>query len=259
VRPTSVTLLFAFAITLVQATSGQTAKAPARKPTPSASAKSAPAAAAPAASAVPCPCLPTVPQHFQPYSAKQEITRIQTLGDGTTIRTVEEIYLARDAEGRTRRETIRTLNGDPVHMFQVFDYPTQTSYTWNVGANYPQVVTVFRRRTNPQPVAAPPQPQPQRYYPYRMESLPPQTIDGLYVQGTRTVRTTPAGYDGNDRDIVSTTENWFAPSVGLQMRTIMDDPRTGKSTTETTEVKQSNPDPVLFQPPAGFQLRDSTP
>jgi hypothetical protein len=199
-------------------------------------------------------------QHVQPYTAKQEITRVQTLTDGTKITTVEDINLARDAEGRTRRETIRTQNGDAVHTFQVFDYVAQTTYTWTVGANYSTIVNVFRQRPNPQPAATtPPPPPPQRYYPSHSESLPPQTIDGVYVEGNRNSRTTPAGYAGNDRDIVTTTESWFAPSLGMQIRLITDDPRTGKSTTETTDIKLSAPDPTLFQPPAGYTLRDTSP
>jgi TonB family protein len=213
--------------------------------------------ATPTSTPAPCNCPPPV-QHVQPYTAKQETTRIQTLADGTTVRTVDEVYLARDAEGRTRRETVRTLNGEVIRFIEVFDYPTQTRYTWNVGANYPQVVNVYRPQPNRQAAAAP-QPQPPRYLPYRTESLPPQTIDGLYATGTRTTRTTPAGYAGNDHDLVTTTESWYVPSLSLQMRSITDDPRTGKVTTETTDVKQSDPDPALFQPPTGYALHESNP
>lgn len=247
-------LVVAFAFTAVFQSSAQTAKAPARKPTATAPASTKPAAQPAAA---PCAC-PPLAQHVQPYTAKQEITRVQTLADGTTVTTVEVVYLARDAQGRTRRETVRSQNGDSTHFFEIWDYPTQTRYVWNAGANFAHVVTVYRPRPNSQNTAAP-QPQPQRYFPFRSESLPPQTIDGLYVQGTRTTRTTPAGYVGNDRDLVTTTESWYAPSLGLQMHTVVDDPRNGKSTTETTDVQQADPDPALFEPPAGYQLKDANP
>lgn len=248
-------LLFAFTFTSTQIASAQTAKASTRKPAPAASSPAK--ATTPTNAAEPCPCAPR-PQHVQPYTAKQQTTRVQTLADGTKITNVEEIYLARDAAGRTRRETVRTQNGDTLHFFEIFDYVTQTRYSWNVGRNYQQIVNVYHQRPNPQPTA--PQPaQPQRYYPYHSDSLPPQTIDGLYVEGTRYTRTTPAGYAGNDHDIVTTTESWYVPSLSLQMRIIMDDPRNGKSTTETTDVKQTDPDPALFLPPVGYQLKDSNP
>jgi len=103
----------------------------------------------------------------------------------------------------------------------------------------------------------PPQPA-RRYYPYRTESLPPQTIAGLYANGSRSTRTVPASYEGNDRDLVTTTENWDSPELGLMLRSVTDDPRSGKSTTEATDF-QRTADPALFQPPAGFQLKDATP
>jgi len=195
--------------------------------------------------------------HVQPYTAKQQVTRVQTLADGSTVRTVDVILLARDAEGRTRRETVRTQNGDLVHTFQIFDFVTQTRYTWNTGNNYPQVVNVYQSRPNPQPAL--PTYQAQRYYPYRSESLPPQTISGVYTEGSRYIRTTPIGYVGNDRDLVTTTESWYAPALSLQMRSTIDDPRAGKTTTETTDINQADPDPALFQPPAGFTLKETNP
>jgi hypothetical protein len=258
-RATSYALLFAFALTPFQIAAAQTAKPPARKPPTAGTIKPTPAAAATPTPAVAptCICPPLAPMRVQPYTAKQELTHVQTLTDGTNIKTVEEISLARDAQGRTRRESVGTQNGDAVHSFQIFDPITQIRYTWNVGGNYPQVVTVYHQRPNPQPVVA--QTPVQRYYPYTSESLPPQTIGGLYVTGIHSTRTIPAGYEGNDHDLVTTTESWYAPSVGVQMRTITDDPRSGKTTIETTDLQQSDPDPTLFQPPAGYTLKDANP
>jgi hypothetical protein len=208
----------------------------------------------PAQTACCCNC-PITPHHVQPYTAKQEVTRTQTLANGTIIHTVEEVTIARDAEGRTYRDSTRTTNGEPVQFIQVFDYPTQSRYTWTTGQGYPEIVTVYHARPNTSTV------QPQaasRYYPWHIESLPPQTIAGVYVEGTRTTRTIPAGYEGNDHDLVSTTEYWNAARLGLALRTSIDDPRTGKTTTDTTELKQADPDPSLFKPPAGYQIREAT-
>jgi hypothetical protein len=222
--------------------------------TTAAPAKAIPGATTPSTPVAPCPCSPT-PQHVQPYTAKQETTRVQTLANGTNIKSVEEIVLARDAEGRTYRSTTRTQNGEPTQFIAIFDFPTQTRYTWNVGPSFIKVVNVYRRRQNPMPAAAPPQPE--RYYPFHSESLPPQTISGVYAQGNRNTRTVPAGYEGNDHDLVTTTESWYSPTVGLPMHIVMDDPRTGKSTADTTDVKLADPDPALFQPPTGYSLRES--
>jgi len=38
---------------------------------------------------------------------------------------------------------------------------------------------------------------------------------------------------------------------GLLVRDVRDDPRSGKTTKELTNLSQSDPDPATFQPPAG--------
>ena len=225
----------------------------------------APASSTTPAAAPACSCtspLPLASQHVQPYSYKQKTTHIQTLADGTTITNVTDSQMWRDAEGRTRNETIRTQNGEVIHSFQIFDYITQTRYTWTVGANAPQIVTVFRPRPIQQPVAqpAPINPQPiRRYVPQITQSLPPQTIAGVYATGFLRTTTTPAGYEGNDHDIVVTDEIWNAPDPGIVVRRIFDDPRTGKTITETTDIQLTAPDPALFKVPEGYEVRDTNP
>ncbi|MGD0913026.1 MAG: hypothetical protein ABR928_14100 [Terracidiphilus sp.] len=86
------------------------------------------------------------------------------------------------------------------------------------------------------------------------EDLGADNIMGVEVRGSRTTITTPAGAQGNDEPLVSTTEEWMAPSLGLTLRSISDDPRIGKSDREVVSLELSDPDLALFQPPAGYQL-----
>ena len=189
---------------------------------------------------------------------------MQTLADGTSITHITEALLWRDADGRTRTETLRTQpDGTDCHYVNIYDPVAGIRMTWTVGgpSTTPKVVNVHRWQPPPQPPpASTPAPQPnRRYYPYSQQSLPPTTIDDLYVEGYRTSRTTPAGYDGNDHDLVSTTEYWTAPDLGLMMRRITGDPRSGKSTTDITDLKQTAPDPALFKPPAGYEVKKANP
>jgi hypothetical protein len=85
------------------------------------------------------------------------------------------------------------------------------------------------------------------------------TIEGIYVEGYRNYRTTPAGYDGNNADITMTTETWTSPDLRISLRQINDDPRYGKTTTELTNIQQAAPDPALFRAPDGYQIKESTP
>jgi hypothetical protein len=253
IGPCTVLLAFAFApVLLPQTASAQTAPAPARSSaTPAATAQTA----APA-----CNC-PTVQRHLPPYIAKQTTTRVQTLADGTHITTVTTGQIWRDADGRTRNETVNTLpDGTPSRFINIYDPTTRVRMNWTVGnPNMAKVVTVYHY---PQPVAQPMPAAPQttrRYYPSRNESLPPQTIEGLYATGYRYTNTTPAGYEGNDRDLTTTRETWTAQDLGIMLRSIVDDPRNGKTTTEVTDIQQTAPDPSLFQAPDGYQVKDTNP
>ena len=205
---------------------------------------------------MPCTC-PVPVRSIQPYTAKQEdhprsrrsttVLTIKTLSKTSTSRETPKVApAAKPSAPRTAKPLISSRSTTQ---------PPKPATPGPSAPGYPQVVTVFHARPNPQ--TQPVTPQPPRYYPYRTESLPPQTIAGIYVEGTRTTRTTPAGYVGNDRDFVSTTENWYSPTLGLQLRYVSDDPRSGKSTTEVTDLHQTAPDPALFQPPAGYILKDA--
>jgi hypothetical protein len=198
-------------------------------------------------------------RRLPPYSAKQTTTRVQTLANGTNITTVTNAQIWRDADGRMRNETYNTMSdGTPYRFISVYDPTARVRMSWTVGNPSTQkIVTVYRY---PQPVAQPAPTTPptaQRYYPTSNESLPPQTIDGLYATGSRNTRTIPAGYEGNDRDITTTQENWYSQVLGMQLRYISDDPRNGKSTTETSDIQQAAPDPALFKAPEGYQVKEA--
>jgi hypothetical protein len=210
-----------------------------------------------------CTCQPArVPQPSLPaYSAAQKSTRVQTLADGTVITHVDTGFIARDPQGRVRTETIHTgPDGTSIHTINVNDPTQNMRLNWTTGnPNAPDVVTLYHYGIQPAAQPRPPvTPQPRRYYPYRVESLPPTTIEGLYVEGSRNTRTTPAGYDGNNNDIVMTTEIWTSPDLRIQLRQINDDPRFGKTTTELSDIQQTVPDPALFKAPEGYQIKDAS-
>jgi protein TonB len=211
---------------------------------------------APAAPATPT----TAVQHVQPFTAKQTTTHVQTMADGTINTTVTPLQIWRDAEGRNRSERILTLpNGTQSQFITIYDPITRTSMNWTVGdPSVPKVVNVIHIPT-PVSQPTPNSPQTAPRYPPNSESLPPQTIDGLYAVGIRYTRTIPAGHEGNDRDITTTTEVWNAQQFGIQLRYVADDPINGKTTTETTDIQLVDPDPALFQPPADYQLKESNP
>jgi hypothetical protein len=96
-------------------------------------------------------------------------------------------------------------------------------------------------------------PRPASIRPER-EDLGTDTILGVEVHGTRYTYTVPAGQEGNDVPLVTTSENWMAPGLGLTLRTISDSPQSGRTTREAVSLDLSEPDPAAFQPPEGYEV-----
>jgi TonB family protein len=226
---------------------------PAQLPSQAAQTAQAPA---PACNNCPTPAV----QHLQPYIAKTHSTNVQTRADGTTVTTVTEGQTWRDADGRVRGESIRTPpNGAPSHFNSIYDPVTRIIMSWTVGDPSADKIVGVHRLPQPASQPTPISPQTAPRYPPKSESLPPQTILGFNVPGTRNTYTIPAGHQGNDHDVTITTEYWYAPSLGIQLRNITDDPINGKTTTEVTDIQFVDPDPALFQPPDGYQLKEGNP
>jgi hypothetical protein len=88
----------------------------------------------------------------------------------------------------------------------------------------------------------------------KAEPLGNKTIEDVPVTGTKTTNTIPAGTIGNDKDIVTTRETWYSADLKLVIQSTQDDPRFGQTTYSLTNIQQSEPDPALFQVPAGYTI-----
>jgi hypothetical protein len=224
----------------------------------------------------------------QPYTAEFKITTVKTLTDGTTItREVTEI-LARDSQGRSMRSTTDPIIGgegatlthttvnDPVGgLDSRWDSRTKKAHVTRMPPQdqrhgcWATDSGSFRTSWFQGPQPGKPAPNgtvlsdgstmvpAQRSRP-QVEDLGTTTIQGIEVHGRRMTRTTPAGEMGNDRPIVSVTEYWSSPQLGLTLREITDDPRIGKRTRELTSLTTAEPDPAVFQPPEGYEVTEET-
>ena len=211
----------------------------------------------------------TVPKTNAPYSATVVTTHDQKLADGNVIHGSATTQQARDSEGGTRSETsagcIYGEDGQlhPVVRVSIYDPITRTSLSWSTNDGGPKIVRVFHRTER---VAAAPsttaaqQVQPRVRPPAppraRNENLGIKTIAGVMAEGSRTVRTIPAGQEGNEQPMEVLDEMWVAKDIGLAMLKISDDPRSGRTTTEVTELNQGEPDAALFAAPAGYTMEE---
>ena len=85
------------------------------------------------------------------------------------------------------------------------------------------------------------------------EDLGTRTIEGVNAQGERRTHTIESGDIGNDRPIVIMDEHWYSPDLHVEVKSMHSDPRTGEDDTDLINIVRGEPDPSLFQLPAGYQ------
>lgn len=193
------------------------------------------------------------------YSAMVTWERVRTLGDGTHLTwpaTVTRVW--RDSAGRTRTETakpgeletdtggryIMTEISDPVgRMFYILDDEVRTAYRFAAAMG----------KVEP----AAPRPEVTRTPMDRVtEKLGSRNIEGVMAEGTKETRTIPIGAIGNDRPLVSTSEEWYSPELKREVLAIFSDPRNGETVRRTTGISRVEPDASWFAPPLGYAVVD---
>ncbi|HEY3456785.1 MAG TPA: hypothetical protein VGK64_19560 [Bryobacteraceae bacterium] len=228
-----------------------------------------------------------------PYSAEVVTQHVQTLADGNRIEQTTTGSVARDSQGRVRRDealpALAGSNGEAPHLIMIDDPVAQVHWTLDA-----QTKTATKMPMPPMPpppplppgkpgavfemgVPAPPVPPeppakayfattaaaPAFSFTTRMDSktaskadLGLQTVEGVPAQGTRVTRTIEAGQMGNSLPIVITTETWFSPDLKVLISSKSSDPRIGETTYKLTNIQRAEPDPSLFQVPADYTIRD---
>jgi len=86
------------------------------------------------------------------------------------------------------------------------------------------------------------------------EQLGDKTIEGFKATGKRTRITIPANAIGNDSPIEITHETWYSPELKLLLLSTQNDPRFGQTTYSLTKIVTEEPNPKLFQVPAGYTV-----
>ena len=219
-----------------------------------------------------------------PFSAQRTEESLQTLGDGTHISSKSSVSYARDSAGRVRREDDEWIT--------IYDPVANTSYRLNKKNHTGNKVQLLLGQDADRQKAELEQAQlarlkmqgaeqtfdldkakkeneimvttqgPNGYVlsvrrPGIEESLGSQVVNGVMADGTKVTHTIPAGDFGNDRPITSVTESWYSPELHLTVLYKRTDPREGDVTTQYTGIKRGEPDPTLFQLPAGYTLNQN--
>lgn len=225
----------------------------------------------------------------QPYQA-QAVTEVkQTLADGSHISQTTSATVARDSEGRTVRIQKLSAMGpwksasdssqtnEPT-LTTIFDPVAKTHTDYTSDNKIAHVLpmpplppggaqgegpgfAVFASRSavaGPGPVTFSvgrgDSALPVVGRDAKTESLGAKSIEGVPVTGTKTTDTIPAGAIGNDKDLVITRETWYSSDLKLVLQSTQTDPRFGETTYSLTNIQRNEPDPSLFQVPAGYSV-----
>lgn len=229
-----------------------------------------------------------------PYSATAVTESTQVLADGNRIVNKSNTFLARDSEGRARREMPKALGPLPVDMPQmvmISDPVSNTDYMLNPKEKTAQVLKrlngkeVFfeqtgkdhkERRELEQKIKMKAKTEPAaggvqvglfeaepgvgvRHVEFgggdvKHEDLGTQVIEGVSCTGKRETRTIPAGAIGNERPLETISENWTSSELHTLVLSKHSDPRFGETVYRLTDIQRNEPDPSLFQVPSDYRL-----
>ena len=202
-----------------------------------------------------------------PFSGTEVNESTQTLADGTKIHNEHQTQVYRDGAGRTRREMGNAIViMDPVAKVR-YMVNTENKTAISMPLNFVKVQAGGRggadqvvTYTSDYAVTKDGQEMPVKVMKKEArannEDLGSQTMETVVAQGTRTTRTIDTGEIGNDRPINITSERWYSPQLQTIMMTKQVDPRSGETVFRLTNVKVGEPDPGLFQVPAGYQVTE---
>jgi hypothetical protein len=225
----------------------------------------------------------------QPYTVVKKTTTVQKLADGTTLTRITNTTEVRDSQGRSmqKHDLISTGAAEgQTHPYSVIvmDPVAHTTTHWMVPGKEATVMhgplmnAPVVRPAPPSSLAAsappvsavgtavllsgvsiPPSaafgsnhPRPES----KREKLDGKVINGIYAEGTRITTTFPVGFFGSDRPIVQINESWVSPDLKLMIAGTNEDPRSGTTTIELISLDRGEPDPALFTPPQGYEIKE---
>jgi hypothetical protein len=202
-----------------------------------------------------------------PYSAQAVTQHTQTLADGNHIQTSTTASVARDSEGRSRREVtvagIGALAGSSQAPKSVFihDPVAGASYILEPATQTAHQTQMHQRSTSTESSTetAHAQHSGQREHSRAGATtvdLGTQVMSGLTVQGKQITHTIPAGQVGNEKPLQSVTEIWYSEDLKTIVMSKTTDPRGGQTVYQLTNITRAEPDAALFQVPAGYKVTE---
>ncbi len=202
-----------------------------------------------------------------PFRAEATTEVRQVLADGNRIERRMTSTIARDGNGRVRREqplpplgplgvapdvTMITIS-DPVQRVEYFLDPRRKT-----AMRMPAMAPGDPRRGGPPPGDPSEDRRPGRPD-VKTEPLGTRTIAGLFVEGTRSTMTIPAGAVGNANAIEVATERWYSPELQIVVSSRRRDPLSGEVVFNLVSVVRGEPPMDLFEIPSDYTVTERRP
>jgi hypothetical protein len=211
-----------------------------------------------------------------PYRAEAVTEVVQVLADGNRITHRSVAQVARDSEGRVRRESRLAAFGpmkpaDLPRLVFLHDPVAKTGWVLDLNERTARKLPAPPGFKAGESLPAEGGPSPQMGIKIKRlkdgsegkeekkEELGSQTIEGLTVQGTRTTNVIPAGAMGNERSIEIVHERWYSPDLQAVVMSRHADPRMGETTYRLMNVQRGEPDRSLFAVPDDFKVQEGGP
>ena len=201
-----------------------------------------------------------------PFTASFSKETTQVLADGNRIQRTTTGSLARDSQGRTRRDmTLPAIgpwaaSGKPApHVTFINDPVAGAQYSLDANRKIARKIPSRGNRGNFPKGDHAGKFATERKNETTTTSLGTQTIAGVTAEGTRTTRTIPAGEIGNEKPIVITFEKWYSPDLQETVMTKRSDPRTGDTVFQLTGVQRLEPAATMFQVPPDYTVKQGGP
>jgi len=214
-----------------------------------------------------------------PYSAQAVTETTQVLPDGNRITRKSSSLIARDSQGRTRRE--QNLNSvgpwaspedgafvsidDPVagaRYTLIKNSKSAIKFAFN-----PAQIQERREAERKLKQAARSKEQAERGGGQLAIASEPKTavatellgtrmIEGIPAEGKRVTETIPAGKIGNEKPIEVINETWYSSELQTVVMSKHSDPRSGDVVYTLTNILRAEPDASLFVVPQDYKIKD---
>ena len=209
-----------------------------------------------------------------PFSAEAVTEFTQVLGDGNRIERTFSATVARDAQGRTRREQeiamvgpLAQLKTNDAKLVVITDPIAGVEYTLDEQAKTAQQsrawqIKLVELEGSKGPLVA---------YNYvtkagstewvetsskaTIQPLGTRTIEGVPAEGTRMTTTIAAGAVGNVNAIDVVTERWYSKDLQMDVLISRRDPRNGDTIYRLRNIVRAEPPADLFVVPADYKTR----